>query len=464
MSHIFISYSRDDLAFARYLRALLSQEGFSVWMDEQNLHAGTNWWKEIERNIDSCSAFVVVMSPAADESMYVHNEIHRALNQKKAIFPILLTGKPFSLLANIQYEDLRAGLNAKLSTSLVKDLHEACGVLPTERTIRFEVVQRDVRDLHCDVLVLKYAKQLYGADLAVVSQMWEREIELDLKPLRNTGSHMLVSSEGAVAPKNILFLGTKSLSYLDYRDVRTFTEAALHHLAVEYPGAKHVALSIHGPGFGLDEAEALMAQVGGIVDALQSGNVPIALERITFVEIVKDRVKRLRNAVTPFFEEVNYAQAALGQEWGYDLTFSMQTEQSAPDAGTEEIKPYALAIIPGDSSLDDIYYYGIQRPVHSQGLLCERITLDATPQENEEEGDLQATLQRTGQASLLICYLSEQTPLLNLHVGYAWGKGVPVIFVGRGGETTFYDEEVMIYEKIWELEERLSQQLASYEG
>ncbi len=53
MSHIFISYSREDSEFARYLRAQLESNGFRVWMDEQRLHPGTDWWDEIE---DYCAS------------------------------------------------------------------------------------------------------------------------------------------------------------------------------------------------------------------------------------------------------------------------------------------------------------------------------------------------------------------------------------------------------------------------
>ena len=75
MSFVFLSYSRRDVDFARYLRALLENESINVWMDEKRLVSGDNWWKAIERNIDECSAFVVVMSSSSDSSVYVHNEI-----------------------------------------------------------------------------------------------------------------------------------------------------------------------------------------------------------------------------------------------------------------------------------------------------------------------------------------------------------------------------------------------------
>src|SRR5688572_24373466 len=127
MSHIFISYSRSDLDFARYLRASLEAEGFPVWMDEKRLSAGMDWWGEIEANIDVCAAFLVVMSPEAKESVFVQNEILRALDQKKPIFPVLLGGKSFGILAHVQFEDMRSGLNAKFSADFLKNMHQFVG-------------------------------------------------------------------------------------------------------------------------------------------------------------------------------------------------------------------------------------------------------------------------------------------------------------------------------------------------
>ena len=65
MAHVFISYSKQNVEFARYLRRLLQEAGFAVWLDESRLAPGAHWWKDIEHNIESCSAFVVIMSPDA---------------------------------------------------------------------------------------------------------------------------------------------------------------------------------------------------------------------------------------------------------------------------------------------------------------------------------------------------------------------------------------------------------------
>src|SRR5215510_2534581 len=115
MAHIFVSYSKQDVEFMRYLKALLEAEGYSVWVDEARLTPSVRWWKTIEENISECSAFVIVMSPTASDSDWVEREILMAESEDRPIIPVLLAGNPWPRLANIQYEDMRAGVRAKLS-------------------------------------------------------------------------------------------------------------------------------------------------------------------------------------------------------------------------------------------------------------------------------------------------------------------------------------------------------------
>src|SRR5438477_5300877 len=100
MAHIFISYSKKDIDFARHLRHLLQDQGFPVWMDETKLVPGDEWWPTIEQNIRSCDAFIVIMSPEARVSKWVQREILLAERPdvNKPIFPMLLAGEAFTRL------------------------------------------------------------------------------------------------------------------------------------------------------------------------------------------------------------------------------------------------------------------------------------------------------------------------------------------------------------------------------
>ena len=123
MSHIFISYSKKDIAFALHLRSLLQEQGFTVWIDEK-LVASERWWLTIEQNIVTCAAFIVIMSPNSSASRWVEREILVAERPEvdKPIFPVLLGGGGWSRLADVQYEDMQAGVKATLSDEFVEAL------------------------------------------------------------------------------------------------------------------------------------------------------------------------------------------------------------------------------------------------------------------------------------------------------------------------------------------------------
>lgn len=122
MAHIFISYSKQDIVFARHLRRLLEDQGFGVWMDETQIVPSDLWWPTIEANIKTCGAFIVIMSPRSRPSVWVEREILYAERLKKPVFPILLEGEIWPRLANIQAQDMTAGMGAPLPNSLVRGL------------------------------------------------------------------------------------------------------------------------------------------------------------------------------------------------------------------------------------------------------------------------------------------------------------------------------------------------------
>lgn len=108
MSHVFISYSRVDQAYARQLGQDLRQRGFDVWIDDR-IDYGDRWWHEIVKAIEGCGAVIVIMSPEAESSEWVERELLLAQRSNKPIFPLLLRGQEFPLLITTQFVDVRRG-------------------------------------------------------------------------------------------------------------------------------------------------------------------------------------------------------------------------------------------------------------------------------------------------------------------------------------------------------------------
>ena len=108
MGHIFISYSHNDKDYVEKLEKKLIDEGFDVWVDHR-IDYGSQWPKEIQKALDACDAFVVVVSENAYESEWVQHEVARAKRKKKPFFPLLYQGDAWLAIESTQYVDVRNG-------------------------------------------------------------------------------------------------------------------------------------------------------------------------------------------------------------------------------------------------------------------------------------------------------------------------------------------------------------------
>jgi adenylate cyclase len=101
MADIFISYSSKDRLQAELLIELLTSAGLSVWIDRSGIDVATNWSKEIVRAIDTCKAFVVLLSANSIASHNVIKEVSLAAEQKKKMLPLDL--EPVALSEDFRY-------------------------------------------------------------------------------------------------------------------------------------------------------------------------------------------------------------------------------------------------------------------------------------------------------------------------------------------------------------------------
>jgi hypothetical protein len=88
-THVFISYSRKDMAFADKLEAALRARGFEVLIDREEIYAFEDWWKRIEALIGRADTIVFVLSPDAVKSEVALKEIAYAASLNKRFAPIV---------------------------------------------------------------------------------------------------------------------------------------------------------------------------------------------------------------------------------------------------------------------------------------------------------------------------------------------------------------------------------------
>ena len=105
---VFVSYSRHDQPYAMKLVEHLQEAGFEVWVDTE-IHYGTRWENEVRRQIETAAAMVVVMTPDAERSEHVGNELIWARRLKIPILPVLLSGEGLFALSHRHHFDARDG-------------------------------------------------------------------------------------------------------------------------------------------------------------------------------------------------------------------------------------------------------------------------------------------------------------------------------------------------------------------
>ena len=318
-------------------------------------------------------------------------------------------------------------------------------------SIAIRIFHGDAFGFGADVLVLKHAQALYGVDKAACNLLAAAGVPVALPPI---GRHAIVRSDRAFAAAHVLFIGVEAVDRLDYREIRDFGRLAMAALARALPTARHVALTLHGTGYGLDETEAFESELAGVIDGITHDDPPAALETITFVEKDAARARRLvtvlqRLLPTGRIEWSDRAPLGLGAA----AVRAMRTAGVASAA-----KPRVFVAMPFADEMSDVFHYGIQGAVNRAGLLAERADLATFT------GDVMDWVRtRIASADLVIGDLTSSSPNVFLEVGYAWGKGIPTVLIAKETEVLKFDvrgQRCLLYASIRQLEEKLERELA----
>ncbi len=88
--HVFVSYSREDSEAALQFVSDLQRQNVSVWLDQKSQRGGDDWIEAIQTAIDSCSHFVLLMSPSSISSNIVRDEWTYAKKVGVPIVPVML--------------------------------------------------------------------------------------------------------------------------------------------------------------------------------------------------------------------------------------------------------------------------------------------------------------------------------------------------------------------------------------
>jgi WD40 repeat protein len=122
MSEVFVSYSRENLAFVRSLSEALQARNRECWVDLEGLLAGEEFWLRIQSAVEHADTFAFVITPDSVASTYCRRELDHAISHNKRIIPLLRHDVPEadlpSALSSRQWifcreeDDFEAALNA----------------------------------------------------------------------------------------------------------------------------------------------------------------------------------------------------------------------------------------------------------------------------------------------------------------------------------------------------------------
>lgn len=127
--------------------------------------------------------------------------------------------------------------------------------------IRVEVADAVLRPTQ--LLVVKYAQASYGLDRQVADRVGISQVLLPAP-----GAHLYLHANSEIAAESVLFLGLPDQSHFGYHHIREFGYRAVSVAAEVAAYTREICVTLHGPGFGLDETESFAAEVAGLVDAM----------------------------------------------------------------------------------------------------------------------------------------------------------------------------------------------------
>lgn len=330
-------------------------------------------------------------------------------------------------------------------------LNSQFNLLVRQRAIEFTIQNADIVQYKADIIALKYAMALYGADRVIAEALGKSAGNM-AELLPQLDNHIILYSKGEISASKALFLNIGNLFNFEYSEIRKFSTNILKILATETPTVKHIAMTIHGVGYGLDEVESFTEQLAGCVEALEAGIFPANLEHISIVEQHSKRAELLQQVLNNILPggTFNLSNTKVKEKASHNLhLFS--------DINQEIFKPHIFVAMPLNGIMEDVFYYGIQGPVNSAGYLCEKANADIFTGDGFQRIKL-----RIDSATLVIAEITYPNPNVYLEIGYAWGRNRPTILLTQNEEmppSNIYGHRCLKYKRIRELEEMLLHEL-----
>ena len=155
------------------------------------------------------------------------------------------------------------------------------------------IANADIARVPADLLVLKHADGFYGADDAVARAIgFSEHIE--------RGQARFCRTTRLTAPE-VLFIGVGPLSDFRYERIQEFGAQTIKLARQHNRAVGHIALTIHGPGYGLDPEESFCSMIAGVIAEWKQAEG--TLRRVTVAERSERRCELLNKVLLDHLEE-----------------------------------------------------------------------------------------------------------------------------------------------------------------
>lgn len=104
---VFISYGSKDYDRVLNFRDVLERNDVTCWMAPRDIPVGSNYANEIPSAIRYSKIFLVMLSRASQESLWVPKELSQALTEHKTVFPVMLESCELNISFNFSLTDVQ---------------------------------------------------------------------------------------------------------------------------------------------------------------------------------------------------------------------------------------------------------------------------------------------------------------------------------------------------------------------
>jgi hypothetical protein len=146
-------------------------------------------------------------------------------------------------------------------------------------SVEIAISSTNITQVPADLVALKYADGFHGADKAVAKV-------IGFNGFIAPGQARFCKGTG-VAAAEVVFISVGALRDFRYERIHEFGRRTIELVHQHQNPIRHLALTVHGPGYGLDLEQAFLSMIAGIIG--ESKRAECALQKITVADYSERR-------------------------------------------------------------------------------------------------------------------------------------------------------------------------------